>query len=511
MAPKPKSWIDPNLFKFGMQLGSQPNFDFGEDPNMWDQQFQNPYSGGQDPYAPQQTAQMGPMSGMMDPRMGMNPGMGQMGPGMGQGMPQGMGMQGPTPQQQGPAGYDGPVMSDIDLRNNPYYQDGYQGKHPAWHRFMQYTGTPQFADSMMAGAIAAGMSRDPEGTMQRAIAFKQHRDQRRYQAQQNELQRESMLERTKLNKDITNRNKMYYQIDSARKDIANSGFAGELPPMPEDEAAFPMYLEGLRQTLAEVKKGKQEQDRGDKLRQQSFGQTQKTGVVPDEYANDPMFHGAAEAYKVAQDRKNFWQDLATKREDRIKRWNTKTATGKGTQNRAKGYDRALRQYEGDINRYEQNIKAIEQNGIYPFLNKPEQAQQRAGFDRQIEYWRGRIDASMEQRDKLQAKWDALVESQEGAEPSYYQPPADDGTEYEDAPPEAAGAFQGGGSTSAPPATSAAAPAPAKGAMPSDAAVAGFWNALEDPKIGPEKARRVWRKKYPGVPAPDEGASEEPAR
>lgn len=394
MAPK-SNWLDPTHFQFGLQLGSDPNFNFGPNPNVWDQQFQDPYNGGPNPLAPQPT--------------GFGGGQAQPWGGMPQQMeyPQEL-----TPQQQGPAGYQGNVMSDIDLRDNPYYDDGYAGKHPAWHRFLQYTGSPQFADSMMAGAIAANISTNPIAAMQQALAFKQHRDQRAWQGQQNELQRQAMLERTKYGKDISSQQKMYYQIDLARKELANAGVA-DLGEVPEDQAAWPSYLADLRGQLGKAKQAQKTQADQDKALKTAFQSAFKTGVPPPGYEEDPTVLSAAGAYNTKNERANIRLELQQDREKRIASMDTKTPGGKQSQLRAKGYDRQLRQFESDINRYEQNIDRIER-GDYIFTR--EGSPQRAAFDLQIAGYEKNILKTEEARDKIQEKWDALVFSSESEAP-----------------------------------------------------------------------------------------------
>ena len=183
--------FDPHIFQFGMHLGQQPDLG-GVDPqavlggNLWDQPYQDPYGGGGGAPPPQMGGNMPSMGGQppQDPTMPMG--------------------------QQSPSDDGG----------------GF------WHNAGQYLSSDSFKDSLMGGIIAGQMAANPQGALQMAMQWRQHKDQRKFQAEQNQLQRDAVKENIKARAEIEKGNKeqTQYQQRSGKLEAAMRQYA--IDPTP---------------------------------------------------------------------------------------------------------------------------------------------------------------------------------------------------------------------------------------------------------------------------------------
>ena len=216
-------------FHYGLQMGMDEH---GTSQHPWDSPYQDPYAMGINPAGP---PGMGSMPG---PGMGVGPqgpidsapfgGFGGLagdtqGGQQGPQMPQGVGWPGQPDPSQPPGPSPTGVWGDQDLINDPDYADAAQSAHPKWNRFLQYMNTPQARDSMMLGVIMSQMGTNPQAAMQMALQFKEHVDQRNWQAQQNEMQREAMLQRGQLAKVDARAGKLRAQALQNGIDISGLG------------------------------------------------------------------------------------------------------------------------------------------------------------------------------------------------------------------------------------------------------------------------------------------------
>jgi hypothetical protein len=184
-----------DLFKLGTQFAQEPD----DDPNgnVWDQPFQSPYGGG---------------AGGFSPQMGQDPQIPQGGIPYPTG-PNSWDQMQPMPEQQGP-----PPSPKKDMN------------HPFWSSVGQFLGSDAFKDSVMAGVIYGQMASDPKGALQMAVQFKEQRERRKWEAQQNQMQREAVAANIKERSEVTKENKA--QTDLARRvaKIQAGLQVGNVPP-----------------------------------------------------------------------------------------------------------------------------------------------------------------------------------------------------------------------------------------------------------------------------------------
>jgi len=379
----------------------------GQTQFPWDSPFQDPYQNGlQGP----QEGSGGAMGEGMSPDMGMG-----FGPPMG-GFQGAQDMGGEQPQQ-GPS-LTG-VWGDQDLINDPAYSQQADTAHPKWNRFLQYMNTPEAKDSMMLGVIMAQSSTDPMGALKLAQQFREHQAQRQFQAQQNQMNRDAQEQNIKLRseymkqqKDEASQRTMFYKADQARKDLVNEG--KEAPPMPDDPAEMPVYMENLRGLLGDAKNEKKLKVEGDKKRGRAFSEAYKTGVAPDEYKDDPMVQAAAQVYLDRKAREDERLDLAKTREAQMVKIRGDKNLKPEVTMQARRVDGEIKRADRTISRYEQNIASIEGNGLYPLL--PDGNEQKSTFDRIIKGYQDKIDKEEEKRLELEDKWDELVNTRGEAKP-----------------------------------------------------------------------------------------------
>ena len=189
--------IDPqmaqNIFALGQHVGSQPDFE-GAD---WTSQLLNYNEDNGDQYPGLGQAPPLGFNGApgIDPSQYMGGGVGfyptQMGGGGDSGM-SGFGSQGP----QGMA----PPNAMATMGGQPGMGGGAPEPppgHPFWRNLGNYLGSDAFKDSLMGGIIAGQMATNPQGALQLAMQWRQHKDQRAFQAQQNQMQRDAIMARFK--------------------------------------------------------------------------------------------------------------------------------------------------------------------------------------------------------------------------------------------------------------------------------------------------------------------------
>jgi hypothetical protein len=103
--------------------------------------------------------------------------------------------------QAGPGGGLPPLPQDDDdePEMGPPQGGPQQQGQPGFFKGMgQYFQSPEGKDSMMMGLIMSRIGTDPQGALQMAQQFRQQRDQRAFQAQQGQLQRDQQRELVKL-------------------------------------------------------------------------------------------------------------------------------------------------------------------------------------------------------------------------------------------------------------------------------------------------------------------------
>lgn len=137
----------------------------------------------------------------------------------GGGMP---GTWGPPPYLAGPAsgvpiggpngGFSGPVDTKGPRSNTQGPPEGQA--LGGWDKFKQWYGSPQGRDSMMAGAIFGLSFTNPQAALQMAMQFREQQQNRAFRAEEAQLQREALLERKKLEIELSREQKMQARINA---------------------------------------------------------------------------------------------------------------------------------------------------------------------------------------------------------------------------------------------------------------------------------------------------------
>lgn len=171
--------LDPQMFQLGQHIASQPDFDPQEAMNLY---TNTPYG--------QPSMALGPT----------NP-------------PVNIGGWGPPPPPDAFGGFGG--FAGPPPQAPPTQDDGA-------NQFSQYFSSPQFRDSMMAGAIAIASAKNPTLGLQMAMQMREHQNQRAFQEQQAQLQRDSqqqmMRERAQIQKGY--KDQAQFNSQSAKLDAA---------------------------------------------------------------------------------------------------------------------------------------------------------------------------------------------------------------------------------------------------------------------------------------------------
>lgn len=269
MAPKSSLMgYNADLFNLGTKFAQQP-----DTPDLWEQPFQDPYGGGAGGYSPQP-------------------------------QPQGQPQMGPGPAYPvGPNSWDQPQQ----MPQEPGVSPKKDLNHPFWSQVGQYLGSDDFKDSLLAGVIAGQMASDPKGALQMTLQFKQQREQRKFQAQQNEMQRQAVAENIKARNEAQKANKE--QTDFAKRvakiqaglqagnvppETVQGWIAQNGPPGPDniDKAETDFAILQSQVKAKEAAKKEDEKTLGSKLKVLGSihaGGTIKDESLPDNLRKDPNF------------------------------------------------------------------------------------------------------------------------------------------------------------------------------------------------------------------------------
>lgn len=310
MPGAPFPGFNQHLFDFGQHIGQ----------NAWDQPFQNPYAS--------------------DPGFGGNPEDGSFGPQYADPTtPGGMGMSPSPPLEPSPL-HPGthPAIAAMVGSGEP------QQKGHFWGDVGQYLSSQEGQDSLLLGAIAGQMVRDPIGALRLAVQFRQQRDQRNWQAQQNDMQREAVKENIKAKAEAERsvKDQATFEKRAAKAQaqaVANgfdlNGWVGQNGP-PTDDSSMTLLEHDLSTFTAQQKviKDKQKEVAGDIANKAKiFGTVGRTGhMVNSEYTTEgnPKYDAqmAKDLPALADQRIGAEKDLSTLRQARIDRENALTQAAK---------------------------------------------------------------------------------------------------------------------------------------------------------------------------------------
>lgn len=168
--------------------------------------------------------------------------------------------------------------------------------------FKDYMNSQNGKDDMMMGLIMSNYGSNPGKALEMAMQFKQQKDQRRYQAEQNQMQRDATRDNMKLRADMEKQEKEDKQWMSERaKGIAQLQKAGltedditaELGPWGKENSQASTSM--VTQKIAEKKANeeKMKKDQTDFTNMEGIaGRVHTTGVItPSKYTNPTLPDG----------------------------------------------------------------------------------------------------------------------------------------------------------------------------------------------------------------------------